>query len=428
VHRLLLSAKGRSFEGLSKQDLLWQRPDLPSSVETSLGPRLESLGQVPAPNTDFLRLAALVFFCDRTVKRPPMLRREFELDVAVSDPDRWSPHSERLAALLALLTGDHWSLGWTRRREAARSASAGNEPRDVSLLFSGGADSVSGAVAAHVQGLDPLLVSHSDSSSIKGQQNAAHSALETALEKTFGGVHWRFSRSKRQVGSNEKFRDEPSRRSRSLLFIALGAAVNGAVEGKSLWVAENGFTSLNPPLVPESGGALSTRTTHPAFLLGLSEVLGDIGLDLALNNIFVEKTKGEVFAEVAAELGPQGAASLLSATHSCGKAPQGLKGIPPSIHCGFCLGCMVRRGAFKSADLEDDTRYAVEELSTTRRKKWLKEYPDRLVTVNAVRARLETGFDDEDVLQLGLPDDADLDGALDLMQRGLAELGMLDLP
>ena len=78
--------------------------------------------------------------------------------------------------------------------------------------------------------------------------------------------------------------------------------------------------------------------------------------------------------------------------------------------------------------IQDDTRYAIEELSTTRRKKWLKEYPDRLVTVNAVRARLETGYDDEDVLQLGLSDDADLDGALDLMQRGLAELGMLDLP
>jgi len=49
-----------------------------------------------------------------------------------------------------------------------------------------------------------------------------------------------------------------------------------------------------------------------------------------------------------------------------------------------------------------------------------------LVTVNAVRACLEAGFNEDDVLQLGLPDDADLDGALALMRRGLAELGMLD--
>lgn len=427
MHRLLLTATGRTFEDLSKRDLLWQRPGLPSSFDTSLGPRLEGLGQVPPLNTDFLRLAGLVFFCDRTVMRPPMLRREFDLEVAVSDPDRWSPHSERLAALLALLTGDHWNLNWKRRREAARSAIADSSPRDVCLLFSGGADSVSGAVAAHAQGIDPLLVSHSDSSAIKGQQNAACSALDSALERSFVGVHWRFARSERQVGSNEKFRNEPSRRSRSLLFIALGAAVNGAVGGNSLWVAENGFTSLNPPLVPESGGALSTRTTHPAFLLGLSEVLADVGLDLALENIFVEKTKGEVFAEVVAQLGHQTGAALLGATHSCGKAPQGIKGIPPSIHCGLCLGCLVRRGAFKAADLDDATRYAVHELSAARRKAWLKKFPDRMVTVNAVRTRLEIGFDEDDVLQLGLPDDADLDGALDLMQRGLAELGMLDL-
>ena len=427
MHRLLLKASGKAFKGLSRRDLLWQRPGQPSSVDTSLGPRLEGLGKVPALHTDFLRLAALVFFCDRTVKRPPMLRRQFDLEVAVSDPNSWSPHSERLAALLALLTGDHWSLSWKRRREAARSGVAEIEPRDVCLLFSGGADSVSGAVAAHAQGLDPLLVSHSDSSAIKGQQNGARAALDAALEKDFGHVDWRFARSEFQVGSNEKFRDEPSRRSRSLLFIALGAAVNGAVGGPSLWIAENGFTSLNPPLVPESGGALSTRTTHPAFLLGLSEVLEDVGLDLALNNIFVEKTKGEVFTDVAAQLGAQAAGDLLGSTHSCGKAPQGVKGIPPSIHCGLCLGCLVRRGAFKAADLEDGARYAVEELSTARRKAWLRKYPDRLVTVNAVRTRLEAGFDEEDVLQLGLPDDADLDGALALMRRGLAELGMLDL-
>lgn len=428
MHRLLLRASGRAFDNLSRRDLLWQQADLPSSFETSLSPRLEALGQVPTLNTDFLRLAALVFFCDRTVKRPkPMLRREFDLEVAVSDPSRWSPHSERLAALLDLLTGDHWTLGWKRRREARRSRVADVDPHDVCLLFSGGADSVSGAVAAHAKGLDPLLVSHSDSNAIKGQQNAARSALGGAIEKSFGHVHWRFARAQHQVGSNEKFRDEPSRRSRSLLFIALGAAVKGAVEGSSLWVAENGFTSLNPPLVPESGGALSTRTTHPAFLLGLSEVLGDVGVDLTFNNIFVEKTKGEVFADVAARLGAETAAVLLSSTHSCGKAPQGLKSIPPSIHCGLCLGCLVRRGAFKAASLGDETRYAVNELSAVRRKAWLHQYPDRLVTVNAVRTRLETGFDEEDVLQLGLPDHADLDEALALMQRGLAELGMLDL-
>src|SRR6476660_4409505 len=98
MHRLLLNASGASLENLSPDDLLWRPVDLESSVTTDLGPRLERLGQVPALSVDFVRLAALVFFCDRTVKRPRMLRRDLELEVAVSDPDIWSSQAARFEA------------------------------------------------------------------------------------------------------------------------------------------------------------------------------------------------------------------------------------------------------------------------------------------------------------------------------------------
>ena len=424
MHRLLLQASGGTLASLASTDLLWRPPGEPSSVDTSLGPRLEGLGAVPALNVDFVRLAALVFFCDRTVSRPRMQRRALDLEVAVSSPTAWQPHSERLAALLGLLTGDSWSLSWQRRREPRLAAITEQPAVDLCLLFSGGADSACGAVVADQEGREALLVSHSDWSSVTGEQNRTLDALEVALGSHPPSVRWRFARQQHQVGSGASFDNETSRRSRSLLFLALGAAASATAKTE-LWVAENGFTSLNPPLMAESLGALSTRTTHPAFVTGLSETLTDVGLNIQIRNRFIELTKGEMFSQVVQALGPPRASALLSATHSCGK-PQRLADYAPDAPCGLCLGCLVRRGAFIAAGLPDQTEYLEQVLPTARRAKWLT--PRRRATYQALQDRLELGFTEDDVLDLGLPDDADLDSALGLLRRGLAELGAVSVP
>jgi hypothetical protein len=419
MHRLLLSASGGSLENLSSEDLLWRPVDLESSMTTDLGPRLERLGQVPTVSVDFVRLAALVFFCDRTVKRPRMLRRDLELQVAVSDPDLWSSQGARFEALLGLLTGDRWSLSFARRREPRRRRVAELPGHDICLLFSGGADSACGTLACIREELTPLVVSHTDWDTTTGSQRAVLDALEQELGDRPEQVRWRFARRDVQIGSGEGFGSERSRRSRSLLFLALGAALS-ASGGAPLCLAENGFTSLNPPLMAESGGALSTRTTHPALLSGLVEALAEVGVDLDLHNRFAELTKGEMFAEVREQLGAERAGALLSTTHSCGKPSQGVPGHSPGTHCGVCLGCLVRRAAFIAADLDDETVYIEQELSGYVRAKYLSA--KRPTIYRALQDRLEIGFGEEDVLDLGLPDDHDLGAALDLIRRGLKEL------
>ena len=424
MHRLRLSASGAALNSMPAEDLLWRPIGQASSVDTTLGPRLEDLGHVPNLNIDFVRLAALVFFCDRTVERPWTLRRDFELEIAVSDPDSWSRQAGRLSALLSLLTGDAWALHFARRRQPRLGEVASLPAHDVALLFSGGSDSACGAIAAHGEGLRPLAASHSDWKATAGSQGRVLAALSKETGNSLDQIYWRFGRIEKQVGSEADFSSEPTRRSRSLLFLAMGAAISGA-SGKPLWIAENGFTSLNPPLVPESAGALSTRTTHPAFLRGMVEVLADLGVQLELNNRFVELTKGEMFAEVKETLGGDRAADVLGATHSCGKPPQGVKGIAPAMHCGLCYGCLVRRSAFLTSGLADSTLYADQKVAKSRRKRYLS--PKRMATYSALQYRLEVGFGEEDVLDLGLPDDANLDGALDLIQRGLTELATVKI-
>lgn len=425
AHRLLLHASGGALSGLRSNDLLWRPHGEPSSVATTLGPRLEALGPVPALHVDFVRLAAFVFFCDRTVARPKHLRRTLDLDVAVSDPERWQPHATRLGALLCVLTGDDWGLTFSRRREPRLGRLADAPEGDVSVLFSGGADSACGAVVAHAGASSPVLVSHHDWRNIRGQQATTLDALEIAIGVRPVNVSWRFAREGVQVGSASPFGEEPSRRSRSVIFVALGLAV-AAMNGTELWVAENGITSLNPPLSGERRGALSTRTTHPAVLRGLTEVLVDIGLHADLRNPFAEMTKGQAFTSVRETLGVDVASDLLSVTNSCAK-PQRLAGFAPDAHCGVCMGCLVRRAAFIASGIEDRTVYKERALEADGlRDKWLT--PGKRTTYESLRYRIELGYTEEDILDLGLPDDADIDGAFKLANAGLAELARVEIP
>jgi hypothetical protein len=191
-------------------------------------------------------------------------------------------------------------------------------------------------------------------------------------------------------------------------------------------MAENGFTSLNAPLSGERRGALSTRTTHPAILDGFAEVLTRLGLHVDLKNPFETMTKGEVFGRVRTAIGRERASVLLSATNSCAK-PQRLKGFAPDAHCGVCIGCLVRRAAFLASEIEDRTLYVEVALrGETRRSQWLTA--KRRETYEALRYRLVRHYNIDDVLDLGLPERVDLDGALALMNRGLTELEMVEVP
>lgn len=393
---------------------------------TNVGPRLEQLGSVPEPHVDFVRLAALVYLVDRTAKRTLRgFERELQLTVPVSDPDTWNDHADALASLLRLLSGDAWALRFVAARPPRLRQPAPAHTSDLVLLFSGGADSLCGALAAHAAGTTPLLLSHWDFTITGGVQNRLVDELESFWGTASSHVKVRLGRRARQIGSDSVFRHEGSSRSRSLLFLALGLAV-ASVNDAELWMAENGFASLNVPLTGERRAALSTRTTHPGLLADLSTELVDIGLQVQLRNPFERQTKGEIYAQVAGAIGEGDASRLLSASHSCAKPDRG-PGYSADTHCGACFGCLVRRAAFLGSGLEDSTVYIEEQL------RGQPERDSRLgqnwrATYESVRARVVRGVHISDILALGLPDGYDLHGALRVAQAGVAELDLVRLP
>ena len=399
--------------------------DGPSSFLAPFGPRLAAIGAVPPLNVDLVRLALLVFAADRsTIRRVGTTNwssRDFSLTVPVSDAQSWDTLSGELGNLLAFLTGDTWALNFRNARPPREQEVKKldlQEPSRV-VLMSGGADSALGVLESRRQ-LDAteshVLVSHVGLTALAPIQRKVAETASTITPGPAQSVEQiRLVRRQRQVdGSN--FKSETSTRSRSFLFLALGLA-HASVHRVPLWIPENGFASLNPPLAPNRRGSLSTRTTHPAFLDRLSRIVEEVGAHPTIVNPFARMTKGEMFRTAANQFSEAEISSFLSATHSCGLTGQRSKRIPTTTQCGVCFGCVVRRASFAAAGLNDTTAYAdagySDELA-----KWL----DHNSVLPDVRRFVQKGVTRRDLLSMSLPDDYSLSDARSLCQRGVEEL------
>jgi 7-cyano-7-deazaguanine synthase in queuosine biosynthesis len=390
-----------------------------------LGPSLGGLGPVPKPNIEFVRLAAAVYAADRTTPRRAggsnWSRREFELSVPVYDPDRWESIRERLEGLLAFLSGDQWSLEFVRTRSPREAVAKATPAPARVVLLSGGADSAVGAlVSRHELGTDAhVLVSHFGPTILPPIQRDVADMIAKLLpgpEQLHRQIH--FSRQSRQPNGTS-LRNEYSTRARSLLFLAYGLAV-ASIHRVPLWIPENGFASLNPPLGPDRRGSLSTRTTHPAFLAGLPKILSEAGVHADLHNPFARATKGEMFRLAAELVGADEASKLLSSTHSCAHTGHRSLGLSIGYQCGVCFGCIVRRSAFAAAGLEDRTQYL-----TKMSHPGLEDYLAGKSIERSVEDFLDRGVGRAELATLSLPLSYPAGDALNLCWRATDELRTL---
>lgn len=302
---------------------------------------------LPAPPSqaawDFLSIALGAFAADRFVLRSKAedgWTRVIHLRIAVAHPEGWEPHTARLAAAFRFLTGDVWTLELVGGGAIPPSFPPKLNDRDQICLFSGGLDSLLGAIRLMREARHPLLVSQGSPKEVGPQERLAQ-----ALGMTFHRFEGRV---------NERWRApyEPSTRGRSILFFAYGIVAASATGLNKVHVPENGLIAINAPLTRRRIGSLSTRTTHPYFLSELNAVLADSGVGVALHNMFETYTKGEMLKEcdhVDKE-------ALAARSYSCGKGKRLNK------QCGRCVPCLIRRAAIKEAGLVDRTNYHVDDI------------------------------------------------------------------
>lgn len=428
-YELRLSVPQSVPAGRSKDLFYWSTAHLGTVVATmnhkSVGPKLGQIGPVPRPNIDFVRLATAAFAADRSTPRARggsnWSRRDFELTVPVFDPDAWDAIEPRLSPLLQFLTGDRWALRFVQGRSAAETVKKPLTDIERVVLVSGGADSACGALfsRAKLGDANQVFVSHLGALNLAPYQNGVVESVRTLLPG--GEIQHRqinIGRRRHQV-DGVSYGQEPSSRSRSLLFLSLGLA-EAAIHGVELWVPENGFASLNPPLGPERRGSLSTRTTQPAFLSELPKVLADAGVHTDLRNPCERLTKGEMFTKAAQLVGDDEAAQMLSATHSCSHTGFRPPGVPMRTQCGVCFGCTIRRAAFAASGLDDSTDYLAATDTT------VAAYIEHNSVARAIRDFMSRGVSGRDIAAMSLPTGYSPAEALDLCQRMIGELEILE--
>lgn len=305
-------------------------------------------GYEAAPRAwDFLSIALSVITADLAGWRSESAdnwTREFDLTIAVADPTFWRTQAEALAAALKFLSTDRWRLTF---EEGGFQPPPPREPvrpnEDCVVLLSGGLDSLIGAIDLTKEGRRALAVSNI----VRGDGDN-----QEAFAAAIGG-------GLRHVALNHNatppWDKEPSQRARSLIFIAFGVLAATAMkayhEGGEvpLYVCENGFIAINPPLTGARLGSLSTRTVHPEFLSRIREILDAADLRVPIVNPYEHTTKGEMLKGC----GDQALLKALAAQSvSCGRYR-----VFNYKHCGRCVPCQVRRAAFLAWGEPDTTFY-----------------------------------------------------------------------
>lgn len=267
-------------------------------------------------------------------------------------PGSWQALYPRLARLLQFLTGDVWTL--VPRERPLNPGFSASWPHawlpQAVTLFSGGLDSLIGAIDLLEAGWRVLLVSHHDF----GQLASAQQRLAACLREYYGpdrvehlGLRVQFPQSL-----------ELTLRSRSLLYLALGltaAAAFGA--DTALIIPENGWISLNPPLTLNRLGPYSTRTTHPYFLKGLAGLWQEAGILQPLANPCQRLTKGQMLEQCRNR---KLLKELYPLTVSCARPEVGRWHGLGTGACGYCYPCLMRRAALHRLGWDNGGDYRVD--------------------------------------------------------------------
>lgn len=344
---------------------------------------------------DLFVIASIVYGVDILIPRNKLgfdaWSREIEVSFPVESPEVFNNGKENLEKTLRFLTGDLWTVSFEHRlvkrlyKEGKRQkvyTEAFRKRHKYVNLFSGGMDSLIGAINQLVDSNEHLcLVSHTDSM-FKGAKSDQEDIL-TEIKKKYRHYHYiptRVDMDKRDIHGNS-YDKETTLRSRSFLFLCMAVLVADSInKAMPVNIPENGTISLNFPLTPSRSSSCSTRTTHPYFLELMEQFLISVGMNHPIVNDYQFCTKGEMVEGCADK-------QILLATYplscSCGKrgTRKDIRDDEHAPHCGVCMPCIYRRAALH--------KIAVAEVVGTdifsSRKRGIMDIPDLPALVSYIR-------------------------------------------
>ena len=337
---------------------------------------------IPQAAWDFLTIALAAVVVDGATPRktsPDGWTRVLDMRVALNAPEEWAQSLPVLESAMNFLTTDVWGIEAVAGGAPAPAPTETNRPiADGAALLSGGLDSLIGAIDLTAQGITLLAVSQT----VRGDSDKQ----EGFAARIGGGLDLLQLNHNASTPRSDK---ETSQRSRSLIFLAFAliaacsTAKYEAGQTVPIYLSENGFIAINPPLTDARLGSLSTRTAHPAFLSKIQAVFDNMGLHVRIVNSYSEKTKGEMLKECVDQAALRREAVLST---SCGRFQR-----YNYRHCGRCIPCQIRRAAFLEWGNPDTTNYVFDRLG--RRDPDHARFDDVMSSAMAIATVDEVGLD-----------------------------------
>jgi 7-cyano-7-deazaguanine synthase in queuosine biosynthesis len=396
---------------------------------------------IPPVLVDLLEIATYVYCADQATTRGAgnarnygaRWRRRFRFHIPVREPDLWSlaPVATALRDTLSFLSDDEYDFTFKNLKnppsvqqylEFGPGGATGVRPDEV-MLFSGGIDSLAGAVQQAAAGKRMVaLVSHRSSPKIaKRQKELLEDLGKHCTQKPFHVPVW--------INKEKALGREFTQRTRSFLYASLAAVVARTFDLWNIRFYENGVVSINLPISSQVVGGRATRTTHPQVLNGFSDFFTALfQKPFAVENPFLWMTK----AQVVRSIRDAGCGNLIKYAVSCTHVWEMTK---LHTHCGTCSQCIDRRIATLSAgcpDQEDpEEMYAVDLLRGERKRGESRTMLESYIrTAKRVKDMSESAFFTEfgEVHRVtqhirGMTADNAASNILDLYKRHATEVG-----
>lgn len=315
---------------------------------------------IPSIANDLLEVASYIYSVDQSKTRggktfPQDGRnwyRQFDLNIPVRCLAKWNRPGvkEKLKRLLRSLSDDDYQFTFRQLegeppKDAYFDFDAG-EPwfkPDSVLLFSGGLDSLAGAIK---ELSDPqkkvLLVSHRPVPKIDSTQKR----LCEMLKKKFNAQN-RILHVPVWINKDKGITKDANQRSRSFLYASIACAISMIVDTRAIKFYENGIVSCNLSILDQVVSARASRSTHPKSLKHMSEFFTAlIEDDFQVTNPFFDMTKSDVVRLFK----DSDTLEFIRESRSCTRTRSTTK---LHTHCGVCSQCIERRLAIHHNQLED---------------------------------------------------------------------------
>ncbi|GAA0573889.1 MULTISPECIES: 7-cyano-7-deazaguanine synthase [Pseudomonadota] len=313
-------------------------------------------GSVPTRFHDLLEIATYVYSADQVILRGADdvdsfgdgWRRDLHFVVPVRNPDFWNGEEVKnaLTSTLDFLSDDNYAFSFVKLEqdhsfqdylEFNDAQTMYGKPEQV-VMFSGGLDSLAGALDEVLgQRRRVVLVTHKATPKL----NTRHKTLQELLAQKAGdnAPHQISVRVHKKKPLNREY----TQRSRSFLFVSIGATIAKMLGLSSVRFYENGVISLNLPVCAQVVGGRATRTTHPKVMKGFQDIITLVAeAPFTVENPYIWKTKAEVVEQIV----KLGCADLIKHSMTCTHTWEMTN---QHTHCGLCSQCIDRRFAVIAA-------------------------------------------------------------------------------